>query len=470
MADSGFDDTVAFLTKADAKGQSLQDHLTKVLLTVGKERLNGSLEKFEDISAQLKGKMVVPIYKDLTALDNNQKCREQLLKASDAMSQLALSGESKDEDDQQEEDGESTMPDILTQARMFEWAGINLGSEETYALFCSIDRHIKDQQSGEDGGALNYCRFFGKIFGLNADYFILEAKFTEAPEVDLEEGSRMEAPGAPGGVNEYVYFATTNLTGAWTQLPWLKPEMITIARPMKRYFTGDLNAPVRGFPRFPYTEAHYLRAQIARICSATVVCPSGVYEEPAPEDEPAPLAKAENFVAPPTEAMALYEKWVHCRNFMFEDGRQTPFVSDEDPDPEDDKDDASQQAEDKEEAPPALRPIDEDKSNFGQKIWSLRPCGPLHSAHTVIALHNLHWPGAVSVYKNGAYASIYMGFGHKYSSLPYAPPPPPAMQPEFVSQPPAGPLIEQNDPPQSKKDPSKDENQKEDREEDDEED
>jgi hypothetical protein len=35
---------------------------------------------------------------------------------------------------------------------------------------------------------------------------------------------------------------------------------------------------VLGFPRFPWPEAAYLRAQIARITSACTICPKGVFE------------------------------------------------------------------------------------------------------------------------------------------------------------------------------------------------
>lgn len=56
---------------------------------------------------------------------------------------------------------------------------------------------------------------------------------------------------------------------------------------MRRFFTGDLKAPVLGFPRFPWGEAAYLRTQISRITQSTVLIPRGMFnmEEEAEEGE-----------------------------------------------------------------------------------------------------------------------------------------------------------------------------------------
>jgi len=53
--------------------------------------------------------------------------------------------------------------------------------------------------------------------------------------------------------------------------------MITAARPIKHYLTGDLTAEVTPYPPFPGQEAAFLRAQVGRIASATVVCPGGFF-------------------------------------------------------------------------------------------------------------------------------------------------------------------------------------------------
>ena len=51
----------------------------------------------------------------------------------------------------------------------------------------------------------------------------------------------------------------------WKKLPNVTPQQLTVARKIKKFFTGRLDAPVVSYPPFPGNEANYLRAQIARI-------------------------------------------------------------------------------------------------------------------------------------------------------------------------------------------------------------
>lgn len=92
------------------------------------------------------------------------------------------------------------------------------------------------------------------------------------------------------GMNRCDYFVCTNLgEGTWLRLPMVRPIHIAMARDSMRILTGDLNAPVGDLPgglgHFPGVEAHYLRAQIARISSSCHISPAGVYEMDE-DDEP----------------------------------------------------------------------------------------------------------------------------------------------------------------------------------------
>jgi radial spoke head protein 4A len=75
----------------------------------------------------------------------------------------------------------------------------------------------------------------------------------------------------------------------WVRLPPCTPAQIQKARVFKKYFTGRLDAPVVSYPPFEGTEAHYLRAQIARISAGTQISPLGFYrfdeEEEGGEEE-----------------------------------------------------------------------------------------------------------------------------------------------------------------------------------------
>lgn len=117
-------------------------------------------------------------------------------------------------------------------------------------------------------------RLWGKIYGSKKDYYIVEGEKEAAGEANPE----IEARGAVGGVNRYVYWVTDSVTGDWIQLPDATPAYIKLARQIKHIFTGDLDAKVITNPFFEGTEKELLRAQIARINQTTTLVPSGLYK------------------------------------------------------------------------------------------------------------------------------------------------------------------------------------------------
>ncbi len=75
------------------------------------------------------------------------------------------------------------MDDVLGDAALFDALGVGLGRQEAYnvALAC--------KKLGEDPKrAVATVRFFGKFFGLYADYYVFETTLKETPEIP-------EAPG-----------------------------------------------------------------------------------------------------------------------------------------------------------------------------------------------------------------------------------------------------------------------------------
>ena len=99
-------------------------------------------------------------------------------------------------------------------------------------------------------------RFWGKIYGTNADYFVVEGTLAKAEEKAADPS--VEKRGT--GVNKYVYWVTDNLLDDWVQLPDAKAEHIVAARQIKHLMTGDLNASIDSNPLFPGKERHFLRA------------------------------------------------------------------------------------------------------------------------------------------------------------------------------------------------------------------
>ena len=89
----------------------------------------------------------------------------------------------------------------------------------------------------------------------------------------------------------------------WVRLPPCTPAQIQKARVFKKYFTGRLDAPVVSYPPFEGTEAHYLRAQIARINHSTALLPKGVMRlvEDSPREIEENTPEEGELVMPTTE-------------------------------------------------------------------------------------------------------------------------------------------------------------------------
>jgi len=129
-------------------------------------------------------------------------------------------------------------------------------------------------------------RFFGKIRGTQADYYVVEATAEGGEEVADEEGGdeaaveekdpNQEEKGT--GVNKYSYFVTNGPFSAWSRLPDLSPTQISAARGIKFMFSGDLERDIICNPFFFGKEKHLLRAQITRIIHSTVLVPKGSYK------------------------------------------------------------------------------------------------------------------------------------------------------------------------------------------------
>lgn len=143
---------------------------------------------------------------------------------------------------------------------------------------------------------------------------------TSRAERAQREADRRYPPEHGTGANAHAYFATTTL-GAQrpTRLPNARPEHIAAARRLKRFLTGDPTAPVSTYPPFPWTEAEFLRAQIARIAAATVLAPAGWYSAEENDEGKTEVVAAEEQepLAPPEgDADEWLANWVHrCAAF-----------------------------------------------------------------------------------------------------------------------------------------------------------
>ena len=320
-----------------------------------------------------------------------------------------------------EDNPDITYPDLMEEASVFAWAGVNFGPEETYRLMLSIK-----QLSMVDN--LSY-KFWGKVITRSGDYYIC---FTEAPdEPDDLDPKVMEGK---MGLNKYTYCVCKFAGDAWTKLPLCTPEMIVVARKIRRFFTGDLDAPVPCYPPFPSggTEAYLLRAMVAEITSATHIAPDGFFMEGDESDEgyktiaPVDPEEFKESYVPSLDAFKDAGFWKHSELIINAIGRQQLIPQDEEA-----EDDA--QIEQPEPIPP-LGAIADDTLPSGEPAWTIRtaPSGVAEGPNSYAVVSSLIWPGAFSCAYGRKYLNVYCGFGTKASFETYQPPVVPPILGEWV--------------------------------------
>eukprot|EP00672_Neobodo_designis_P018527 CAMPEP_0174839140 /NCGR_PEP_ID=MMETSP1114-20130205/7856_1 /TAXON_ID=312471 /ORGANISM="Neobodo designis, Strain CCAP 1951/1" /LENGTH=549 /DNA_ID=CAMNT_0016073261 /DNA_START=54 /DNA_END=1703 /DNA_ORIENTATION=+ len=413
-------------------------------------------------------------------------------------------GEEEEPAEAEEDKGE--LPDVVSEQQLFSAFGEGLSETEAYRVFVALKRLL-------DKEPLAKARFWGKILGTQRDYYICEAKIDESrvPEKDEAEAEEVEQVGKPPetiyqalntyrakeaarvlaedakGANEFTYYvATSDDLTAWVRLPDVLPQHIVAARDICKLFTGNLTAAVDTLPAFPGCEKHYLRAQIARISHACLVCPKNTfvqeaaedeeeeededapkkpkrYDVPAPEEPPAlnpteaPDASDPEAVAPvktwfdgfKNDELLDTRQWVHMAPQLLRDGRATVFKPEEDA-PADDEPEDEPPAAPVEYVNPFLGDVDHDAplsfaSYSAQSLtpWATRKAFATEGARTKrFLIRSLRWPGAMCVAETtddqpgATYQNVYVGRGVKAPSSGhgFCPPLPPAPCAEFPTQ------------------------------------
>lgn len=319
----------------------------------------------------------------------------------------------------------TSVGELPDQMPLFEWAGVGLDAGETYRIYLAM-LALKEKHS------LLAVRFFGKILGTKKDYVIIEGR---APaDVHLKPSTvGATPPEGPGvGLNTFCYFVAASAADEFVRLEDVTPEQILMSSKIRKYFTGELQAPVACYPAFPGPEAAYLRAQIARIAVTTVLWPSGKFAfDEESEETPKPIIDSEEYAVP--EDLKDLGSWVHVYGKILKIGRTTNPPKPELPEGEEEA-----EAEEEEEEVPALGPASEDEvvikyseereSLTELPAWSVREYNVQQAPLGVTIAKSNRWPGAYAAIANSGdkHACVYFGHGHENTGkahTPVAPPP-----------------------------------------------
>lgn len=406
MATSDFSEAKAYLAQ-NAGGNNLYDHLSEVLLKLISERPNQSHELFEHLSMVVKQAKFKP-GNGLEGAQFDASAAKQ--DAEDAMAEWTRSNAAMFQKVADDPDGAAMVADLMADLDSLEWASFGYGREEAYRIQSAMAMLAIDQTAA--GGAVERMRFWGKILGTGGDYYVVECS-GEFPAEDAEAEPEEEGPDlelGKTGPNKCTYFVASSPESAWSRLPNVKASQLAAAGSLKRFFTGDLSAPVKGHPPFPGTEKEYLRAQIARITAGCDIAPDGVWAEPEDKTEGIQKPDEEEAKAPELEACLSADGWRHTYAAINpKTGRCVPTPGvDADGEPEEI------------EFPPLLWELEEGEYTVRAAPSS---CATLRSEK---------WPGAAASMKGASFCWTYAGYGHmQQAATTYTPSPPAAPAAEF---------------------------------------
>ncbi|XP_063958818.1 radial spoke head protein 4 homolog A-like [Lytechinus pictus] len=471
----------AYLLKASNKSNlNLYDHLSRILTKVLDERPENVVDVFEDISKNVK-KSKFTSTSD-TILDKVDKTAEVQLGETQRI--LFERNQEEAEHDGGEDEVETPLPNLPELMYHFEQAGVGVSREEMMRIYLALKQLV-------DNYPLQSCRFWGKIFGTEKNYIVAEVEYREGEEEeeeeeeehepaeepdtekdDEEEGEEQEEDILPKpdfkpppvipreenrtGINKKTFFVCNEPGQPWVKLPPITPLQISVARQIKKFFTGRLDQQIISYPPFNGTESNYLRAQIARVSAGTHISPLGFYQFDEEEEEEEEDGNRDSFIeSPDFEGIPVKDlvdpsmaNWVHHVQHILPQGRCSWFnpVQQQEDDFEDEDEEEEREEPDEPEpevGPPLLTPLSEDVEIDTVPAWSARLSSTLVPQYAIAIIQSNLWPGAYAFGTEKKFENVYIGWGHKYSPDNYSPPPPPPVQEEF----PSGPEITEAEDP-----------------------
>jgi len=464
----------SYLLGASSKtGLNLYDHLASVLSKILDERPENSVDVFEDIS---KDEKRAKFTSDVDTVQDKAEKSTEVALAEIQEKLFKRAGGEDGEAAEEAEDMESPLPNLMELTHYFEQAGVGLSREELIRVWLAL-------KALNDSHPLQHIRFWGKMFGTEQNYYVAEVEFREGEEEEEEEEETEETPEEDAtekdedaedeeaeeddtpkpdfkpppqvpkednrtGSNKKTYFVCNEPGKPWIKLPAATPGQISVARKIKKFLTGRLDAPVVSFPPFPGNECNYLRAQIARISAGTHISPLGFYQFDEEEEEEEEGEGRDNFmINQEFEGIPVRDlidptlaNWVHHVQHILPQGRCSwwnPVQKNEDDFEDEDEDEEREEPDEPEPetGPPLLTPLSEDAEVENMPPWTPRLSSNLIPQYAIAIMHSNLWPGAHAFATEKKFENIYVGWGHKYAADNFSPQPVAGIQDEFPSGP-----------------------------------
>lgn len=389
------------------------NHLNELLKEIIANNKEDGYDKFEEISMYIKKKMskLSLEYKPMPFVSKPvltlTPIEEQILKSN---AQIKVN---------KTQILDHYMEDIISQSNMLEWAGISFSKTEWYKIRLAMKKLLVENNC-------EYIRFFGKIFGIESDYYIMQGILKDYP---MKNPTKHVETRGNEGINRYTFWVSDSVLECWHELPDITHEQIKISRLFKYIFTGNLNSKVKSFVYFPGKEMHLLKCQIIRIMHSSSIVPKDYLRlcdaekfkdqlEGKITEFNYELEKPLSFEEARSPEM---ENWVHEYAYIYPSGKVI------DPAVEAQVDRLKGINED--EGYKVKEGEGEEVTEVDMKYWKLKVIGDqmLYTkgddtvSHAVVLIQNERWPGTNCVWKDGMFCNIYIGFGVKNCGESYYP-------------------------------------------------
>ena len=301
------------------------------------------------------------------------------------------------------------MEDIFFQSKILEWAGITFSAKEWYKLRLAMKKILVENNC-------EFIRFFGKIYGINSDYYIIQGVVKDYPMKNPLK--HVESRGNEG-INRYTFWVSNSILEYWNELPDITHEQLVKSRLFKYIFTGDLNSKVKSFISFPGKEMHLLKCQIVRILHSSCIVPKGYQKlsENFKDQLEGKITEYDEEYKPLSfEEMkdSEFTNWIHEYAYIYPNGKII------DPSIENQIERMKGIGED--EGYKLKEGDGEEAQEIDVKFWKIKIFGDQMSyvipekdpiTHAIIHIENERWPGTHCVWKEGQFCNIYIGFGIK---------------------------------------------------------
>jgi hypothetical protein len=162
-------------SRPETKVYDYNSHIKELIKEICTSHKKDGYENFETISMFLREKF--------TKLDNGFQYKNLIPEIKKTFKLTSIEEEVLTNFSSKNDKTIKTIPnfmeDIISQSKLLEWGGVSFSDEEWYKIRMSMKKILKENNC-------EFLRFFGKIYGIKNDYYILQGLMKDYPMKKLK--------------------------------------------------------------------------------------------------------------------------------------------------------------------------------------------------------------------------------------------------------------------------------------------